>query len=313
MIADGDGETRAILARKAVGMGLIVEEARDADQTLSRLHRQPCDVLVADLNLAGCSGLYILQEAHKLDPHLQVILLSSDPSLEAAIEALRAGAFDHLSKPLTSTTGFEVALRRALRHRQLLRENALLSSEVERLAVTDPLTGLVNRHPLIQTLELEIERARRYQRPLCLILIDLDRLQRINDEEGQMVGDRVLQCVAAILQSSVRKVDLTVRQGGDEFLIVLPEATLNEGALLAGKVLKRIAALQISSRKLTASAGVLQWEQRFLSAEAFLEGVEQTLALAKRAGGNSLRKGVVEMENPRWSSRMKAAPRKHLS
>jgi diguanylate cyclase (GGDEF)-like protein len=163
-----------------------------------------------------------------------------------------------------------------------------LFTEVQRLAVTDPLTGLYNRHKLDEALAIEVERARRYDRPLSLIMIDLDGLKSFNDKHGHPAGDKVLRIVAEAIRSQIRTVDLPARIGGDEFLILLPEADLDAATLVAVRICSKITSTSFKGELLSVSAGVAQWSPTYSDAEGFLEAVDQAMYQAKRAGGRRI-------------------------
>jgi len=133
-------------------------------------------------------------------------------------------------------------------------------ANVEALASTDPLTGLVNRMTCLQVLETEIERANRYQRPLAVAIIDIDHFKRVNDTHGHAVGDEALRHVAAVLRANVRNVDTLGRYGGEEFLLIMPETDV-DGGLASAEHLRRVLGgtdLQLAGEptSLTISAGV---------------------------------------------------------
>src|SRR5204862_1518345 len=108
-------------------------------------------------------------------------------------------------------------------------------------AMTDPLTGLANYRSLAESLEREIERARRYGQPLSLITLDLDHLKTINDEHGHDAGDHAIRLVAQVLKGAVRSFEIVARQGGDEFAVLLPNTNAPEAARLAKRLRAEVA------------------------------------------------------------------------
>ncbi len=110
------------------------------------------------------------------------------------------------------------------------------NDELEKLAITDRLTGLGNRMKLDSTLQIEIARNIRYEHPLSVIIMDLDFFKRINDSLGHQAGDKVLQGVSEILRNTIRDTDIVGRWGGEEFLIICPETTLEGASTLAEKI-----------------------------------------------------------------------------
>jgi diguanylate cyclase (GGDEF)-like protein len=116
-------------------------------------------------------------------------------------------------------------------------ERAQLHAELEVRARTDGLTGVLNRGAVEETLDLELTRARRSGLPLAVLLIDLDGFKCVNDEYGHLAGDRVLQAVSTILKTSVREGDHVGRYGGDEFLVLLPDADETGARTVAQRIL----------------------------------------------------------------------------
>jgi diguanylate cyclase (GGDEF)-like protein len=134
-----------------------------------------------------------------------------------------------------------------------------LLSEMHRQASTDPLTGLATRRAIQDRLAMELSRAARYCRDIGLLLIDVDGLKQINDLHGHQAGDAVLSAAASALVEGLRAADVAGRWGGDEFLVVCPEASAAAAAAVAEKVITRLSARNIpchgASLSLSASAG----------------------------------------------------------
>ena len=119
-------------------------------------------------------------------------------------------------------------------------DNVLLHQEAQRLSVTDGLTGLGNYRFFQQMLAREVDRAARFQRPLSLLMLDLDHFKQVNDAHGHQVGDAVLVQVADRIREEVREVDVVARYGGEEFVVVLPETGLDGARHLADRICERV-------------------------------------------------------------------------
>lgn len=163
-----------------------------------------------------------------------------------------------------------------------------LNSAYERMAVTDRLTGLMNRRGLERDMRHELLRLRRYQTPISVVLFDIDHFKAINDRHGHVAGDEVLRQVAATLASSVRETDLVARWGGEEFLVVLPETSYAGAQICAEKIRQQVAALgeQIGF-SVTISGGVYQ-PGPGESMNDLLTHADARLYLAKHNGRNRI-------------------------
>jgi diguanylate cyclase (GGDEF)-like protein len=288
LIADDDADFRRILVRRAERMGLAVVEAQDGEKAIRALEEDTFDIILIDLYMPKRNGLEVVHAGLEIDPDIQAIIVTGGASIETAVEALRSGVYDYLTKPLESLTDLELTLNRALAHRHLIRENERLFAEVQQLAVTDSLTGLYNRRKLDDSLPVEVERARRYNRPLSLIMIDLDGLKKVNDTFGHGAGDVVLKLISEAILSQVRTVDLPTRYGGDEFLIVLPEADQDAALHVARRVNAKVAKTRYRGERVTISAGVAQWNPKCTTAGDFLSMVDEAMYYAKRQGGGKI-------------------------
>jgi diguanylate cyclase (GGDEF)-like protein len=184
-------------------------------------------------------------------------------------------------------------LFRNLKRKEEALENAL--QEVQRLAITDYLTSLYNRRHFSKVGEGEVQRARRYQRSLSVIMLDIDYFKRVNDTYGHTVGDQILQGVAESCLKELRGVDVVGRYGGDEFVILLPENDLTAAAQVAERLRKSIAKRRLKttrgSAKVTASMGVAAMDGKSPTLETLLTRADQALYVAKQKGRNRVSKG----------------------
>ena len=168
--------------------------------------------------------------------------------------------------------------------------NVQLFHELRETAVTDSLTGCVNRAHFVQMMTAELRRTRRTGSPLSLIMIDLDGFKQLNDQDGHLAGDAALAAIGRRTKELLRHSDVRCRYGGDEFLVLLADTALN-GALHVAEVLRReIEALAIlpSGRQdlVTASVGVAVAIPGEIAAAACIKRADLALYAAKRAGGN---------------------------
>lgn len=289
LIAEDDADFRRILSRRAARMGLEVDQVQNGREAIDAFKHNSYDAIVVDLYMPEFGGLEVIEAVREYDPDVESLILTGSASVETAVEALRAGVYDYLTKPLESMTEFEMALTRALERRRLIKENQRLFEENKRLAVTDPLTALSNRHKLQEVLLGELERASRYNRPLSIIMIDMDELKAINDSFGHPAGDEALKKVSKVITQSIRKVDLAARYGGDEFVIVLPEADTSVAASVAQRIHQEVTKLKIESIMLSISLGVASWNKTYTTPELFIEAADRAMYQAKRSEGDRVR------------------------
>ncbi len=165
----------------------------------------------------------------------------------------------------------------------------------QELASTDALTGTMNRRALAEALATELDRARRYNLYLSILIADLDRFKQVNDLRGHLAGDAVLRQVGDLLRHEARSVDLIARYGGEEFVVVMPETTVNGARVFAERVRGKIAARNFAPSgeeplRLTVSIGLAGFpNERVSSADAFLALADQALYRAKNEGRNLVR------------------------
>lgn len=171
-------------------------------------------------------------------------------------------------------------------------ENAQLYEEMQELATTDSLTGAYNRRALFELGEREVERAWRFERPLALLMFDLDHFKPINDRYGHPVGDEVLVAVVQRCQHQLRRVDILVRYGGDEFAVILPETGYAGAKRVADRLRRTVARPPIPTGagpvSLTITVGGTVLDSNRVHLEMLLERADNALYAAKTAGRNRI-------------------------
>ncbi|MEK6611767.1 MAG: GGDEF domain-containing protein, partial [Gemmatimonadota bacterium] len=180
----------------------------------------------------------------------------------------------------------------AIHRAQVIETTKADNARREVLAHTDSLTLVLNRRALTVRLASELERARRYDSVITLLMVDLDNFKLVNDTHGHLVGDDVLRDVAALLQHAVRTMDVVARYGGEEFVVVLPETSLAGATTFAERIRENVeAATFAGSRgeplKLTASIGVSSYPSTTVqTVDDLFARADEALYRAKADGRN---------------------------
>jgi diguanylate cyclase (GGDEF)-like protein/putative nucleotidyltransferase with HDIG domain len=229
-------------------------------------------------------GLYVFYfPVSGYDAVFNVLWAAANYAFAIAVTPVPPGAADANVSHFVITAGTLITAATLLTY---------LRSRVERLlarltdaARTDPLTGLPNRVALLETLEREIERAEPEQRPVSLLILDLDRFKRVNERHGLPQGDQALRRVAALLESECRRIDFFARSGGEEFAVVLPETDQHSAFLFAEELLERIRkTFGPPGIELTASAGIASSPEHATEVAGLSAAADQALYAAKALG-----------------------------
>lgn len=168
--------------------------------------------------------------------------------------------------------------------------NARLFAELQRLATTDPLTGVHNVRRFFELAKVEFDRSLRYRSPLSAIMLDLDRFKLVNDTFGHAAGDEALRMVAAYSRNTLRSMDIFGRYGGEEFVILLPETRLDAAVVVAERLRQQIESAILDTDegliRVTISLGVAELDQETPRVETLVRRADQALYRAKQAGRN---------------------------
>jgi diguanylate cyclase (GGDEF)-like protein len=164
-----------------------------------------------------------------------------------------------------------------------------LQQKLVRQAIVDPLTGAFNRRHMEERLAEAIERFGRTKSPASLLLVDIDHFKRINDEHGHAMGDHVLQCVVAIIQKRIRKLDALFRMGGEEFVVYLPDTREDQAATVAEHLRAAIEeASLVPGRRVSVSIGVSELRTGDTPLDPWLKRADDAMYRAKKTGRNSV-------------------------
>lgn len=204
----------------------------------------------------------------------------------------------HPQRSGTENNGRVWVFRDISKRTRMEEQLAAAHSRLIKLVKEDVLTGLLNRRTVLEAAELEWVRWQRSRKPFSVLLIDIDDFKKINDKYGHLTGDRALRLVGDSLKGTLRGLDLVGRYGGEEFIVILPETSIEGAAVVGEKMLDGIRQLKLSVNNqpitLTASIGVVAALEKDKDIDALIHRADSAMYLAKRGGKNA----VVAPEEP---------------
>ncbi len=298
LVVDDEPDVRATLRAVLEADGYEVLEAASGDEALRELARERPRLVLLDVRMPNMDGFQVAEAIRRWPgAFVPVILLTGSDDPASRARGIAAGADEVLSKPVIP---FELKLRvRAmLRIQQLTAELQTANRRLRQLVVTDELTGVRNRRGLRALMVREFHRAERYQGKLALLLFDLDRFKLVNDTHGHAVGDQVLRAVAQALQGALRQVDVVGRLGGEEFVVVAPETSLDEARLVAERLRAQVARVEVRAPsgervRVTVSCGVAACDPVLPhDADELLAFADAALYRAKALGRNRVEPAI---------------------
>jgi two-component system cell cycle response regulator len=235
-VEDSDADY-ALFEAHLAGLGHTeLARAHSMAQAISILEKETFDLIFVDYLLPGGSGLDFLHWIGKETLDTPVISVTGHGNEVIATNMIKAGAYDYLPKAAIDQDTLSRCIFKALEKYKLKKEVNQTSTKMVQMATCDPLTGLYNRRTMNDLLEKEFNRARRYGTDLACLLMDLDFFKKVNDTYGHHFGDHVLQQFGQKLMNNLRDTDSCFRYGGEEFLVLLPNAHVNEARQAAEKI-----------------------------------------------------------------------------
>ncbi|MCA9710206.1 MAG: diguanylate cyclase [Myxococcales bacterium] len=236
LVVDDDPAAAAVTAAVLIDLGHSVTVAHSWTEALRLFDPTQTDLVLMDAVMPNVDGLKLtglLRE--RSESYVPTVFLTAIRSVDLREQCIDAGADDFLHKPVDPTE-LRVRLKAMLRIRALTRALEDKSRELERAALTDPLTGVGNRRFFDERLAAEVSRSDRHQRPLSLLMFDIDRFRALNEEHGHLAGDEMLALFGRILRGETRGSDLPCRYGGQEFAIIATETTGRQATALAERI-----------------------------------------------------------------------------
>ncbi len=258
LVIEDDLDQRELIAETLVdafGAGAAVVAVESRCEAL-RQDLTSFDLILSDYNLPDGTGLDLLADL-KGRCTTPVIMVTGENVGQTAADAIRRGATDYIVKTGDYLFTIPLVVQKNLIVAKIKRENEMLRSElekalrdvcdknlqleqslakVEELAATDPLTGLYNRRHFGRVVEQLFAEAQRFDKDLSCVMIDLDEYKKLNDSYGHQVGDELLMLAGRAISVNMRRMDVAARYGGDEFVLLLPQASASHAAGMAQRI-----------------------------------------------------------------------------
>jgi diguanylate cyclase (GGDEF)-like protein len=306
LVSDDDESLRSVLKQVLNSDGYDVTLAESGEEALAAFKKEPYPLIFTDIRMGKMNGIELLREVKQHSTDTQVIVMTSYGTLDTAITAMQAGAYDYLVKPFDDIALISSVARRAIEKIRLIEENKALmeklrqqNAELEKtnvtlrdLAVRDGLTGLYNHRFFHEAAAKEFTRSVRYNRNISVIFADVDFFKKYNDTYGHPEGDKILAALADIFMDSRRVTDTVARYGGEEFVFLFPETSKDDALQVAENIRKKVFDHPFPGRetqpvgRITISMGVASFPEDGMADSSLITRADAALYEAKKGGRN---------------------------
>ncbi len=292
LIVEDDPSSRRLVKVRLSAAGYEVVEAEDGQFAWELLQREPFQIIITDWMMPRLDGPGLIQNIRSSGNknYTYIILLTAIDDKPKVVVGLEAGADEYLTKPFDSK---ELLARVASGERILKLEEQLTAAhhKMEILAMHDELTGLFNRRAIEEHAKAELDLAKRKERTLSIVLLDIDHFKKINDQFGHNIGDYALRELAKILSENLRQYDRAGRWGGEEFIVILPDTPLSEAYLIAERLRIKASEMKLplengTELTLQISLGVASATLNYPNHTNLIDAADQALYEAKQSGRN---------------------------
>ena len=294
LVVDDDPQALDIFVEALGWDGYQIQKSLLGEDAHRLLNAWKPHLVIIDVETPGLNCQNLLRDLRQREEYVAAMFVSSETSTESIVQFLDAGADDYISKPFDPQE-LLARVRTRLRIKDLYDSLRDANEKLTELVDTDDLTGLFNMRSLYSKLDGELERARRYNRQVAVVMMDMDNFKSVNDGHNHLFGSFVLSQVGRIIRNQIRANDIPARYGGDEFLIVLTEVN-SEGAFsFCERLRKEISTYLFKSGTdeihLTASLGfaITNPGQEEIESKHIVKQADYALYEAKRDGRNCIR------------------------
>ena len=304
LIADDDESISSLIetSLREKEEGFLIEQAGDGEETLNKIDHLAPDLLILDVMMPKMDGIEVARRMRADERYrfIPIIMLTAKDSIEDKVQGLDAGADYYVTKPFDLEefhARVKVMLRTKRLQDELMEKKEQLESltkSLNNLAITDGLTQLYNNFYFKEQLAKEVERARRYNKPVSFAMTDIDHFKQCNDTHGHAHGDVVLRGVAEVLKANFRNTDIVTRYGGEEFAIIMPQTSKDQSLTAARKVRQAILAYPFPRGetqplgRITISMGLASFPDEAKDETELIAKADARLYVAKREGRNQV-------------------------
>jgi diguanylate cyclase (GGDEF)-like protein len=293
LVEDNDGlrETMKDIIEEE---GYIVKTASSVPEAEKLVDGITFNMVISDLSLGNDSGLLLVDPVRRKDKFTIFLLVTGYGTMETALEAIKKDVDEYILKPVKPNELVH-KIKSYMEKQRLNREKESLVQKLQESNLkllehskTDELTGVSNRRSFFERLHSEMQRARRQNTDLGLMMCDVDGFKRYNDTAGHLEGDKVLREISTILRIAVREhVDEVFRYGGDEFAIIVPGMPEESAEVVASRLISSIKQ-KLEGKNIGLSIGIscLDLKNTEMTLNEFIDAADKKLYDAKKAGGN---------------------------
>ncbi len=324
IVVDDEVEVRNLIKSFLELDGYNIDITGDGYQAIELIEKNDYDIVIADYRMPGIDGIEVIKRAREVKNYIAALLITGFGTQEIVLEAFKEGDVNnYLSKPFESKE-LRRLVRLSIQEQQIKKrednlweelmlkvkeatfecenKNKLLETEQERirklniqlekLAITDGLTGLYNYRYFQKRLSEEFSRAVRFNLSLSCIMIDIDHFKNVNDMYGHQIGDEILQVLSGILKDSIRDIDIAARYGGEEFALILPQIDIDGAGIMAERLREKVESYFFSDWSkpiinITVSIGVTTYPgDGIKNGNDLLKRADNALYKAKHMGRN---------------------------
>jgi diguanylate cyclase (GGDEF)-like protein len=282
LLVDDEEETLDLISEYLKEKDFDLSLAVNAEQAMNMVEQDAYQIAIVDLHLPGMTGSELLKSVKKMRSHIQVIMITGYGTIRDAVECMKLGASDFITKPIL-LDHLLITINRILEETRL-KEEAELAAYYKTLSRTDELTGLYNFRHLISMLKNEVTRHLRYSRIMSLAMIDIDNFKQFNDTHGHEEGNELLTRLAHIFRHNTRNCDILARYGGEEFVIIFPETSLDEAMVVSERICKTV----VSTLDVSVTIGIAALPKHTTDYNELLRMADRAMYWGKQHGKNQI-------------------------